>query len=428
MAIQGFDIKKSVDAWHANIMIQVPAEVSKAVPPRFAKQLSALGSDGAGGGAGEVEGAGEAEGAGEGGVEGQEGAEEGQEGEGIILGIDLNRLDCLRTTCYGLLQVAAGKAEAIDLEGMDFPREEWAMLLDAAEFSSGDPQVTKEGNAFLNKIENAVIDADVFGMDQHLPARSASDAPETGDAESAPRWTFNDWIGAPIKYWSGKRAHLLEHIRSCQQAKRAFKAENVSVPGGFVLGKKKLRLEREIFLLNRRYESLRKVMKQYAARALAYVLARFLPSGVGYEALQMDPEGQERGLAQIVQGMFKAFSELSDPAVFWLQSASAGGYQSPYFVSVTPRNTSKYEADCRLAGDEFAEVDRRASSDVGWCEGLISGTDDPEAIHYHGFVDSHFSAAKNIALNYREKAAKIKRAQSRTAPAGEPPPGSGPPE
>jgi hypothetical protein len=406
---------------HANVMVNVPTEVAKAVPPRFAGQL--LGTEGNISQEASIKGGEEAGGEEAAGTEGGEKEASGEEAEGeeqeaageeegggeeVVLGIDLNRLDCLRTTCYALLKVAGGDAEAIDIEGIDIPREVWAMLLDVADFSGGAPVVSKAGEVFLSKIEGAIVDDDVFGMDMPLPARSAGGAGGTGVEGAKSRLTFNDRIGAPIKRWSGKRAHLMAHMRRCQRAKRAIKAKGTAASGDFILGKKKLRLEREIFLLNRRYESLRKAMKQYASRVLAYMLVQFQPSGVGYENLQVDPEGQDRGLAQIVQGMFKDFKELQDPAVLALRTASSGGYKSPHFVTVTPRNTSKYDADCRLAGDAYAEVDRRTSADVGLCEGVL-------AEGHPGVVDCHYSAAKNIALNYNDKEAKVDRVRSRRA-------------
>jgi hypothetical protein len=89
-------------------------------------------------------------------------------------------------------------------------------------------------------------------------------------------------------------------------------------------------------------------------------------------------------------------------------------------MTVSARNTSKYEADCLLAGDPHAEVDRHGSADVGWCTGV--------AFKGHpNYIDCHYSAAKNVANSYVLKAAKETREQDRRKQNRESPAASGPP-
>jgi hypothetical protein len=251
---------------------------------------------------------------------------------GSILGIDLNRIVCMRQAAYGLISL--GSPSTIDLWDLNIPFQDATPIINAI---MGLP--IQGENQFISKIMSHYLSSSSLSQpapshpfggwkttDEEILTKKGLAYPH--DAYEAPRDpTLADLFGALIYYYGIKREHLLHHIFAVIQ-KLEHTKDTKAIP----------RLRSELYYLKKKFNMCRPKMLDIMIRETALLILSTDITAVAGENLRF--QKTVGSLAKIIRGMVKGVGKFWTPVT---ELVEANGGIIPRFKLVSPWGTSKYD-------------------------------------------------------------------------------------
>jgi hypothetical protein len=264
---------------------------------------------------------------------------------GSILGIDLNRINCMRQVGYGLISLDS--SSKIDLWDLNIPLKDidtdsLTPIIEAVvslPFMKKDLSKKTSTPSFVSKISTLYLSPS--SLSQPAPSHpfggwgtSADEILKTKglayphDAYESPREpTLADLFGAIIYYFGVKREHLKNHILAV--AKKLETTPDINaIP----------RLRSELYYLNKKFNTCRPKMLDIIIRETALLILSANISAVAGENLQF--QKTVGSLAKIQAGMVKGVNKFWTPVT---ELVEINGGEIPHFKLVSPWGTSKYD-------------------------------------------------------------------------------------
>jgi len=362
----------------------------------------------------------------------------------LVASFDDNRLNCPRTITPSLVQMVAGYSggkrgvdPASPVEKWELELADWARLADVYNYAAkepheymglkkraergergdGDLKLVTPAKSFWNKVLAAAfapagtilaIREGEKEFDQKA-FRPTDAAPYDLDApEARVPLDFRDKVGALMKYWGEKHAHLERHKATVlRKMRRLWKVVKTQPAGTHTPERGQwLRLRTQLYLLNRRAEHVRDADLEYLFRVVHYCQARSGAAYVVHENLSLSSGGEE-GMGGLVASMLKDFKPAEEFLTRQFKALERDGDATPNVDGVSPAYTSLTCNYCARLGVS-GELDNSASADYAICSTCGHVYD------RHGgstgnigdrFVQTRFGAKKKkrVSKNAREK-------------------------